>query len=300
MDIKKLRCFVTINQTGSMSAAAVKLSINQSALSRHIQSLEAELSYTLYRRTGRGMELTPEGRVFEQYARTILETHESALLAMRDSHNTDREPVVVGLPTSLSSVLVPGLVSEFKKRFPHTPLKINEAYSGHLTDWLIDGKVDVAVLYDTHTTPIKGLQCDFLLEDSLVLVAPSSQHVALAEGDVHVRELAHLPMILPSQPHGVRVLLDRAMQRMQLEPRIYVEIDSLYSSLLLVESGAGYTVVSQACVRSWVDGNRVQSRPLIEPNIKRRLVTAISPQCASTRPIRAFASILRNHVTRRM
>lgn len=298
MELRQLEYFLAIHQAGSFSVAALKLGLHQSVLSRQVQALEKELGFSLYRRTGRGVELTPEGRVYESYARDIVDTHHAALQAIQDSSVKETQPVVVGLPASLSSVLAAGLVKDFKTKYPHTPLKILEGFSGHITEWLIDGRIDVAVLYDTQNNALSSLKPDPLLEDRLVLVGPPVNHVRMAEEKVSLRALSHLPLVLPSQAHGVRVLVDRAMAAQELKANVLVEIDSLYSSLLMVESGLGYTVVSFPCVKRWVEAKRIQCRQLVEPEITRKLVTAISPQRPSSRPVRAFASLLRQHVTK--
>lgn len=298
MDLHQLEYFIAIRELGSFSKASLKLSMSQSVLTRQIQSLEKELGFSLYRRTGRGVELTQEGIVFEGYAREIIKTHQTALVKIRETRLTQAQPVIVGLPASLASVVAVGLVKDFKEKYPQHPLKILEGFSGHISEWLIDGRIDVAVLYNTKSTAFSSIKTDPLLEDRLVLVGPAQNAMQLPKGPVSITSLAHIPLILPSQEHGVRVLVDRALAEKGLKPNILVEIDSLYSSLVMVESGLGCTVVSYPCVKRWIDSGRIEYRPLVEPEITRKLVTAIAPNRPSTRPVRAFASLLRTHVAK--
>lgn len=298
MDLHQLEYFIAIRELGSFSKASLKLSMSQSVLTRQIQSLEKELGFSLYRRTGRGVELTQEGIVFESYARDIIKTRQAALTAIQETRMTQAQPVTVGLPASLASVVAVGLVNDFKAKYPHHPLKILEGFSGHISEWLIDGRIDVAVLYNTKSAAFSSIKTDPLLEDRLVLVSPAHSAMQLPNGPVSITTLANIPLILPSEEHGVRVLVDRALAEKGLKPNILVEIDSLYSSLVMVESGLGCTVVSYPCVKSWVDSGRIEYRPLSEPEITRKLVTAIAPNRQSTHPVRAFASLLRTHVAK--
>lgn len=298
MNLEQLEYFLAIRELGSYSKASLKLKMSQSVLSRQIQSLEKELGFNLYRRTGRGIELTHEGNLFEGYAHEILKTHQTALNEIRARRLTQAQPVTVGLPTSLASVLAVGLVQDFKAKYPQHPLKILEGFSGHISEWLTDGRIDVAVLYNTKTSAFSSIKTDPLLEDRLVLVSPVNNPLQLPKGAVPIKNLASIPLILPSEQHGVRVLVDRALKSMGLKPNILVEIDSLYSSLVMVESGLGCTVVSYPCVKQWVESGRIEYRPLVEPEITRKLVTATSPSRPSTRPVRAFASLLRTHVAK--
>lgn len=298
MDLHQLEYFIAIQQLGSFSKASLKLSISQSVLSRQIQALEKELGYSLYRRTGRGVELTQEGSVFESYAREMMATHQAALAAIRETRHTQAQTVTVGLPASLASVLAVGLVRDFKIKYPQHHLKILEGFSGHISEWLSDGRIDVAVLYNTKSSAFSSIKTDPLLEDRLVLIGSAHHILQLTKGSVPINALSNIPLILPSEAHGVRVLVDRAFATQGLKPNILVEIDSLYSSLVMVESGLGCTIVSYPCVKKWVDSGRIEYRPLIEPEITRKLVTAIAPNRPSTRPVRAFASLLRTHVAK--
>jgi LysR family nitrogen assimilation transcriptional regulator len=298
LDLHQLEYFIAIRELGSFSKASLKLSMSQSILTRQIQSLEKELGLSLYRRTGRGVELTQEGIVFEGYAREIIKTHQTALVKIRETRLTQAQPVIVGLPASLASVVAVGLVKDFKEKYPQHPLKILEGFSGHISEWLIDGRIDVAVLYNTKSTAFSSIKTDPLLEDRLVLVGPAQNAMQLPKGPVSITSLAQIPLILPSQEHGVRVLVDRALAEKGLKPNTLVEIDSLYSSLVMVEAGLGCTVVSYPCVKRWIDSGRIEYRPLVEPEITRKLVTAIAPNRPSTRPVRAFASLLRTHVAK--
>jgi LysR family nitrogen assimilation transcriptional regulator len=290
LDLHQLAYFIAIRELGSFSKASLKLSMSQSILTRQIQSLEKELGFSLYRRTGRGVELTQDGIVFESYAREIINTHQAALAKIKETRLTQAQPVIVGLPASLASVVAVGLVKDFKEKYPQHPLKILEGFSGHISEWLIDGRIDVAVLYNTKSTAFSSIKTDPL--------GPAKNAKQLPKGPVSITTLAHIPLILPSKEHGVRVLVDRALAEKGLKPNILVEIDSLYSSLIMVESGLGCTVVSYPCVKRWIDGGRIEYRPLVEPEITRKLVTAIAPNRPSTRPVRAFASLLRTHVAK--
>ncbi len=298
LDLHQLEYFIAIRQLGSFSKTSLKLSMSQPVLTRQIQSLEKELGFSLFRRTGRGVELTQEGIVFENYAREMLTTHQAALTAVRETRLAQAQPVIVGLPASLASVVAVGLVKDFKAKYPQQPLKILEGFSGHVSEWLKEGRVDVAVLYNTKSAAFSSIKTDPLLEDRLILISPAQNTFQLPKGPTPINILANIPLILPSEEHGVRVLVDRALTAKGLTPNILVEIDSLYSSLVMVESGLGCSVVSYPCVKRWIESGRIEYRPLIEPEITRKLVTAIAPNRPSTRTVRAFASLLRTHVSK--
>lgn len=298
MDIRHLKYFIAVCQAGTLSGAALKLALSQSVLSRQIQALERGIGFALYRRTGRGVELTSEGKVFEKYASSMLDTYNSALQAVIDNQSKELQQVIVGLPASLSSVVAVDLVGDFKSKYPQTSLKILEGFSGHVIEWLADGRIDVAVLYEIQHSSLSMLKPDPLLEDRLVVVGPYVSDTKRNEGEISLEALTKLPLILPTDAHGVRILVDREFKDQGLTPQVTIEIDSLYSSLIMVEAGLGYTVVSYPCVKRWVESKRLSCRRLIEPEITRKLVTAVSPLRPSSIAVRAFSSLLRFHVTK--
>jgi LysR family nitrogen assimilation transcriptional regulator len=145
-------------------------------------------------------------------------------------------------------VLTAPIVKLFRAEFPRISLGVMEGFSGHVLEWLTTGRIDVAVLYNPpHSS---ALVTEPLVTDELFLLGPANDPAGAGPGAVKAARLADLPLILPSRPHGLRVLVDDFLSKIGIAPNVQVEIDAMPSTLSLVESGIGYTILSYSCVHS--------------------------------------------------
>jgi LysR family nitrogen assimilation transcriptional regulator len=211
MDIKKLKAFAMVAEFGSFSRAAAVLGVVQPMLSRQVRALEEELGVQLVHRNGRGIVLTEAGSLLNEYAKGILATlarAESEVGALRGQparQRGDRHAAVDGIRADRAAD--PAL----PQRAPSINMRVIEGYSGYLLEWLLTGKIDVAVLYNAPRT--KSLLSEPLLDEELFLIGAANDPSALPPGPIKAKRLAELPLILPSRPHGLRLLIDQVLMR---------------------------------------------------------------------------------------
>jgi len=292
MELRQLEYFIAIIDSGAFSRAALKLSVGQPVLSRQIKALENEFGVDLYHRTGRGIALTEAGKMLEKYARGILETTANAQKEIASLGLSPTGNVVIAMPPSVGSALAAPIVQQFSVQYPKVLLGVMEGFSAHVLEWLVAGRIDVAVLYDTPR--IHALMTDPLLTDELILLGPPGDPAGVGPGAVPTAKLREIPLILPSRPHGLRLLVDDFLERMDLEANVRIEIDAMHSTLRLVENGVAYTVLSYSCVHDLVRAGRIRWWRLVEPTMTRTLVVASSTQRPSTKASRALAGIGRD------
>ena len=139
--------------------------------------LEEELGAELFHRTGRGVVLSEAGKLFEQYARGILDTVDSAKVAIQGLGAPPVGHVTIGMPSSIATVLAVALVQDFRTAFPNVSLKVMEGYSGHVLEWLAAGRLDIAVLHDSPSLRSSALETDPILSDELFLVGARGQRL---------------------------------------------------------------------------------------------------------------------------
>lgn len=300
MELDQLKTFLTVAELGTFSRAAIRLSSTQPMLSRKIKLLESELGTELFHRTGRGVVLSEGGKLLEQYARGILDTAESAKTAIQALGASPVGQVTIGMPSSIATVLAIELVQEFRRAFPNVSLKVMEGYSGHVLEWLTTARLDVAVLYDTPNLKGNTLRTDPILSDELFLIGSPKDPSRIGNGPVQSARLAEIPLVLPSRPHGIRILVDEAMDHNGLTANVQMEIDAMHSMIALAESGLGYTVLSYSSVRDLVIAKRVRIWRIVEPVITRSLVITTTNQRPSTKPARdltrIFQELINSHV----
>jgi len=296
MELLQLKAFVAIADSGTFSRAALRLATTQPILSRRVRQLEQELGTELFYRNGRGVVLSEAGKLLAQYARPMLDSAHRATLQIQALGLSPVGQVVIGMPSSIATVLAADLVQEFCLAFPNVSLKIMEGYSGHVVEWLTAGLLDVAVLYDAPGLKVNIPHADPVLTDELFLIGPFHDRAHLGAGPVPVSRLAQLSLVLPSRPHGIRVLVDEALNKVGLVANVQIEIDAMHTMLSLAEKGLGYTVLSASSVIDLVQAKRVRIWRLAEPTITRSLVIATSSQRPSTKPARALTKMFRQRM----
>lgn len=296
MELRQLEYFIAIVEAGAFSRAAMKLSVGQPVLSRMIRSLENEFGVDLYHRTGRGITLTEAGKVLEKYAREILETTVNAQKEIGSLGLSPTGNVIIGMPPSVGAALAAPIVERFNEKFPRVLLGVVEGFSAHVLDWLVSGRIDIAVLYDTPR--IHALLTDPLLTDELFLLGPVSDPAGIGEATVPMSSLQEIPLILPSRPHGLRLLIDDALDKLGVTPNVRLEIDAMHTTLRLIEGGLAYTVLSYSCVHHLIESGRIRFWRLVEPRLTRTLVVGSSTQRASSKVSRALAGIVREEAQR--
>jgi LysR family nitrogen assimilation transcriptional regulator len=294
IDLKQLQAFATLAEFGSFSRSAGVLGVAQPVLSRQIKALERDLGVDLFYRNGRGVVLTEAGKVLNLYAKGVIETVQRAASEVSALKSSPRGTIVVGLPPSVGIVLTVPLVQHFRDAFPLISMRVIEGFSGHLLEWLLTGKIDVAVLYNAPRT--SSLRAEPLVNDELFLLGqPDSSDIP--EGDVvPARMLAEVPLILPARPHGLRLLIDSLLGEAHISPRVELEIEAMPSTLGLVEKGVGYTILSYSTAHHLIQAGRMRAWRIVDPGLTRQLILATSSQRPTTPATRALVTMIRKEV----
>ena len=173
------------------------LDVAQPTLSRQVRLLEQELGQHLLYRNGRGVEPTEAGLRFVEHARALLALAERAREDLRSLRETPAGKVSVGLPPRIARVLTPPLVQAFRREFPGASIAVAEGLSAQVREWLLAGRVDLALLYDPAPSP--QLACESLFREDLVLAAAPGARPALP-ARVAVRTWARIRWCCPARP----------------------------------------------------------------------------------------------------
>lgn len=290
IDLRQLRYFLSIVEHGSLSRAAESLHVAQPALSLHLKRLEEEFGCQLLHRTTRGVVPTESGQRLAQRAQSLLDKMSSLADEVRGIEAMPAGPAVIGIPTSLGTILTVPLVKSVRDRFPDVRLRVVEALSGHMQEWVLSGQVDLAVVFGAELPP--GLTSHFLVRESLCLVGPRDGEVMKGRAEIEMDQVLDLPLIMPSRPHGVREELERAAALRRRKPNVIVELDALDQIKVLVADGVGYTILSQRFARHGVMTNRLAMVPMVRPAIER----VISLAHASSQPLSIAARAVRDQL----
>jgi LysR family nitrogen assimilation transcriptional regulator len=293
MDLKQLACFVRVAELGSFTRAAVALGVAQPALSRQVRLLEVELRQSLLVRNGRGAVPTEAGKLLLAHGRGILHQVQRAHEELGRLRGALAGRVAVGLPTSLARVLAVPLTRGFRQTMPEASLSISEGLSVALLESLLNGRLDIAVLYNAQASA--DLDITPLMVEELVLV--QARPPGLAEdpppGAIALRALAELPLVIPSRPNAIRMHVESELAGIGCRPRIALEIDGVSAILDLVADGAGSAVLSRNAVASSVRPSAFSLRPIGEPPLRILVALATSALRPATLTQQATVKLLR-------
>src|SRR3984893_18001160 len=172
LDLKQIRCFVAAYEEGSFSKAALREHCTQPGLSVYIQRLETMLSHRLFDRKARGVTPTIAGRHFYACCADVLKTVSIAQQRMLDMAGNVAADINVGVSPTLFKGVLPWMLPDYLNARPYVDVRLAEAYSGTLTDWVVSGEVQVAIV--TKHPVHFGLEATHFFRDRLVLVTRGS------------------------------------------------------------------------------------------------------------------------------
>lgn len=244
MELRQLRYFVQVVESGSMGQAAQKLGVVTSALSQQISRLESELSTRLLQRTSSGVVATDAGLAFWRQAQLAIRHADDAVRAAQLARLSGH--VSVGMAPSTIAVLGLPFMLAMRERYPDIRLHLVENLSGNLASMIGARQLDLAVLFQIEGT--QRWSVTPLLDERLFVIAREGLPGLPAQAPVPIEQLGDLPLILPSSPHGLRALLNAAFARSQHPLNVVAEIDGLAMLMDAVRAGLGATIQPGAAV----------------------------------------------------
>jgi DNA-binding transcriptional LysR family regulator len=242
MDTQLLEIFRTVAHLGSITAAARRLRYTQSAVSRQIGALEAELGSRVFDRLPRGVTLTEEGRALLPYASQVLDGLESARRAVGEVRSLGGGRLRVGAFPTAVAALVPTALATFRQAYPEVGLHLVEGLTPGLLERLAAGEADVAVVSSSPAGPLDRARFDLRhLLDERMLVAVARSHPLARRRTVRLEDLAGDAFIAGSA--GAEETLLRASLPSGFRPRIEIVAAEWTGKLGCVAAGLGVALI---------------------------------------------------------
>ena len=267
MEFRQCRYFVAVCDAGSLLAASRLLHVAQPALGQQIAALEHEFGQQLFTRSNRGMVLTPAGEVFLGHARQLLADAERARQALTQAQETPQGKVTLGLPTTVGLIAALPILKACREQLPQVQVQIIEAYSGYLREWLMQGRLDVAMLFGESSDA--AIATRLLLQDRLALIMPAEQAQALQA--IGLRRVSAYPLVLPAKEHGLRKIIDDACTAAQIKLNVVAELDALPTMKRAVEAGIGMTILPAGAIHDEAARGSLGAVPIRSADMSRRV-----------------------------
>lgn len=241
MEMRHFKMLRTLAQTGSVSAAAVVLGTSQPRLTQQLRQVEEELGATLFHRSGKGLTLSEAGQTFLPHAKKIESAYESATAALWQLRGEAGRSLRLGISITASMQLVPANLLAFHKRYPEIHVSVTRADPRLLVRGLEAGNLDLCIGLELPDSPI------FVREEVFTsrMVGFSARSLGLAE-TVTLKEFCERELVLPPRSCGTRVVIDDALRRNKVKPRILMEVDDVSTILNVVKSGEAVAILPSA------------------------------------------------------
>lgn len=290
MDLKHLRAFLTVAETGNVTRAADMLHLVQPAVSRQIRLLEEDIGAPLFERERHGMVLTEAGKALVGYARrALLELDRARVEITGTAAGSVSGLVTLGLLPSTVDLVSSPLVAAVAAAYPGIRVRIAVGYAGTLLQWLQSGEVDAALLYGAERSP--DIQTTPLIEEALWVIGP--RQAGLARGrPVALADLVGARLVLPSAPHGIRTLVEHACAVTHITLDISAETNALSVQRALVLGGHGLTILPPIAVADDLRARRLCGAPLALPAISRTIVLALPTHRSTAQHVRLTVELL--------
>lgn len=291
IELRTLRYFVCIAEEKSFTKAANRLRIAQPALSRQIKKLEQDLKVQLFVRGARGAELTEPGDILLRRAYLIFnqvqQTHHDVTV-----HASRPAGVVsVGMPPTPGEFIAPRLLERAKDRYPDIELRFVEGFSGALEEKLNNNEIGVAVMHDP--TPRDEIRISKLLEENLCLVGKTG---SLDKTDYTLAEAGAYPLIMPSRPNFLRILVDTHAEENDVELNIITRSDGIGHTKSLVKYGHGFTILTYGAIISEVQQGVLEAAPIRDPEMSWTLCIAMRTDQSRKRTLSVIEELIQEVV----
>jgi LysR family hca operon transcriptional activator len=258
MELRHLRYFIAVAETGSLTEAAERrLHTSQPSLSRQIRDLEDQVGVTLLNRGARGVELTDAGKAFLDHARLALVQVDAAIEAARRAAQPAKQRFGIGFLTGQEMTWLPESMRILRTELPNLDVTVASDYSTDLADSLARGRLDVAFL---RAEPGFDLQYEVVGREPLVVLMPSD-HPLAAEVAIDPKDLAGIPFIgMGGKAKVLRAVINEYLDRMNVQVTPAQDVDNPAMVMSLVASTRGITLIP-AYVENLMPWS-VTSRPL--------------------------------------
>lgn len=288
MDLRQLKYFVQISDSGNFSRAAEVLRIAQPSLSQQIKMLEEELGVQLLVRHARGVTMTERGQYLYDHACRILQEVDDAKNSIRLQSSEPSGRVTVGLPTSACRGISVEFIRTMERLLPNVNLHIVEAMTGYLDELIQAGRLDVALLYDHKA--FENVAWTDMMTEELMLFVGSTDPLAKRKS-IPFRNVFQSKMVLPGRSNVARALIEQLAARHEITLDV-MDCDSLPAISKMVCHSGYHAIMPHFAFLDEIARGEMVAIPIVDPTPSWTLSVVISQRTVNTRGSEAVARVM--------
>ena len=290
LNLNQLRVFYHAAKNLNYTLAAKELFITQPAVTAQMKAFEQSCNFKLFKKKGRSLFLTDEGRTLFGYAEKIFKYEKEIENAIEDMHELKRGILSLGTTKAYARYFMPLMLSTFHEKYPKIKIRLYEGSSLDMIYSLLDFKNEVAVIAKAEDLPEVNFH-PFSKEKMAVIVAPG--HPLTRKKAVSFEELAEEPFIMKEKGSGTRKIVEQSFAKVNCEPSILMETSNTEFIKQLVQRGDGISIVVKEAVALELGEQKLAEVPLKNSQIYLDVSIAYLKDQPLSPPAKAFVETLR-------
>jgi LysR family nitrogen assimilation transcriptional regulator len=290
MDPATWKVFIDAAEFGSLSKVAVAHGASQPQISRLIRELEQECGGRLFRRTGRGVQLTEFGERIAPRIRAWIASTDELASDIRTAAGTPIGNVRIGSLPSTAYPLLTTVYARLKQQYPLVQIAVREGQGAQLETWLEDGSVDLAILFRMSPAPRNG---DIYLFDAPTYLVSAVGDRLTSRPTVEFSALETLPLVLFCRPSAWRNHLEQVAIEQRVSLNVVLEADSLSMQTNIAAAGGVYALLGPNAIAGASRTLPLQSARLVAPTVNRYVALAMSPRGKTTLACRTVMQLIK-------
>jgi len=245
MEIQQLRGFYYSAKLGSLTKAADKMSITQSAVSQQIKSLEDELGVKLFNRYGPKKDLTPDGEIFLDIIAPLIQEIDSLKITFEDVKGSQRGVLTIAATTFMIMSHLPVIIKKFTQLYPSVRLTILERRWSEILNLANSGDIDFGITPDREKHANLN---SYKLEPIERVLITTPEHPLAKLERVSIYDIAKYPIVTYEKGLITRKEFDQVFKNYNLEPDVIMEATNAETIKRYVEIGIGIAVIPQSAL----------------------------------------------------
>ena len=289
LNFNQFRVFYYAAKNLNFTAAAGELFISQPAVTAQMKSFEEFCSLKLFKKRGRRIYLTDEGKSLYAYAAKIFKYEKEIEHIIDDMRELKRGILSLGTTKAYARYFMPLMITTFHKSYPNIKMQLNEGSSQDMIHSLLDFKIEVAVIARVEDSPEVHF-FPFSREEMIVIVSPD--HLLSRKKTITFKDLSTEPFIMKEKGSGTRKLVEELFETEQCTPDILMETSNTEFIKQLVQRSEGVSFVVKEAVAAELKEKKLASVPLKGPKVYLDVNIAYLKDQVLSPPANAFVNTL--------
>ena len=283
LNLNELKVFIVAAECGNFSEAGRRLHLSQPAISQTISNLEKDMGLDLFERMGRTQRLTEAGQVLKPMAMELLAGAKRLQETMSSLQGEVVGELNIGCSTASGKYLLPGLISRFRRIFPHVRVNVTVNSRNSVINNVITGEFSMGV--SSKKIEHRDLEYQDFYEDDVILIA-SSNHPWARYKNIYPDDLLDEPIILREEGAGTLEVLLEGLREFDITPDMLNEamvLGNAEAIEMAVEENIGIAFISRLAAARGIELGRVVEVSVDGMSLHRKIYLTRTRHLPSTR-----------------